>query len=112
MKKKKLLFVCSKNKLRSPTAEQIFSAYLEFEVLSAGTAPEAVSQLDAEMIEWADYIFVMESVHQHKMREKFRKNIKNQKIISLNIPDDYGYMDPALVDLLEARVLAYFKIQK
>jgi predicted protein tyrosine phosphatase len=99
-----LLFVCSQNKLRSPTAEHVFSQYPGKQTLSAGTNNDAVTPLDAEMIEWADIVFVMEKSHLTKVRAKFRSILNGKRVICLNIPDDYAFMDPDLVRLLEAKI--------
>jgi len=63
--------------------------------------------LSAELVEWADTIFVMEKAHRNKLRAKFRAQLKRQYIICLNIPDQFEYMDPALVWILESRVPRY-----
>lgn len=107
MNPRNLLFVCSQNKLRSPTAEHVFSQYPGIEAMSAGTNNDAVSPLDGEMIDWADVIFVMEKAHLTKLRSRFRKYLGGKRVICLGIPDDYDYMDPALVRLLEAKVGRY-----
>jgi predicted protein tyrosine phosphatase len=57
---KNILFVCSQNKLRSPTAEQVFAEWPGIEVSSAGTNNDAENPLSTELIEWADILFVME----------------------------------------------------
>ncbi|MES2818519.1 MAG: phosphotyrosine protein phosphatase [Pseudomonadota bacterium] len=101
---KRLLFLCSQNKLRSPTAEAVFCNHAGWEVRSAGLNTGAEVEVSAEDIEWAEYIFVMEPAHTRKLKTKFRRAIKQQKIICLGIPDDYPYMDPALVQLFEKRV--------
>ncbi len=103
----KLLFVCSKNQLRSPTAEHIFSQINGIEALSAGTEKDADVPLDEELIEWAEYIFVMEKTHERKVREKFKKQINNQKIICLNIKDDFKYMDSELIKILKSKLEKY-----
>lgn len=107
MKTQNLLFVCSQNKLRSPTAEQVFSQYPGIEAMSAGTNNDAETPLDGEMIEWADIIFVMEKAHLNRLRGKFRKYLGSKRVICLDIPDDYDFMDPMLVRLLEAKVPRY-----
>ncbi|WP_200935043.1 hypothetical protein [Brevundimonas sp. Leaf363] len=38
-----LLFLCSRNRLRSPTAEQVVAAWPGVETASAGLAPDAAS---------------------------------------------------------------------
>ncbi len=100
---KTVLFLCSQNRLRSPTAEQVFSTRQDVEVSSAGMNHDAVTPVDAEMVAWADVIFVMERAHRNKLRKRFRKSIRG-KVICLDIPDDYGFMDPALILLLQRLV--------
>jgi predicted protein tyrosine phosphatase len=104
---KNVLFVCSQNRLRSPTAEQIFSRRENIEVESAGTNHDADSPLTAELVAWADIIFVMEKVHRAKLQRKFRTSLKKARVICLDIPDDYEFMDPELIRLLEVRVSRY-----
>lgn len=101
---KKVLFVCSQNLLRSPTAEQVFSVREDLEVASAGTNHDAETPLTAELVEWADVIFVMEKVHRRKLQWRFRSSLRNARIICLDIPDIYGFMDPELVQLLKLKV--------
>jgi predicted protein tyrosine phosphatase len=107
MKNQNLLFVCGKNRLRSPTAEAVFSAYTGLEVDSAGIDRDAEVAVGMEAIEWADVIFVMEKTHQRKLRDKFKSNpaLHQKRIICLDIPDNYAYMQPELVELLQQKVL-------
>lgn len=107
MKHRNLLFVCSQNKLRSPTAEQVFSQYPGIEAMSAGTNNDAVTPLDGELVEWADVIFVMERAHLNKLRARFKRHLNGRRVVCLDIPDDYDFMDPALVRLLQAKVGRY-----
>jgi predicted protein tyrosine phosphatase len=100
----KLLFVCSQNKLRSPTAERIFAGRDRLEVMSAGINHDANRVLTSEMIDWADIIFVMEKNHLNRLRKRFKTHLKHAKIVCLNIPDEYEFMDPTLVRLLSAQV--------
>jgi predicted protein tyrosine phosphatase len=99
-----VLFVCSQNKLRSPTAEQVFANRPGFEVTSAGTDPRADTPVSPEVLEWADLIFVMERTHRTKLSSRFRAHLKNKKIICLGIPDEYDFMDPDLIQLLKSKV--------
>ncbi|MFK7776982.1 MAG: hypothetical protein QM501_02510 [Gimesia sp.] len=101
---KKVLFLCSKNKLRSPTAEAIFSDVEGWEVYSAGISNDAEVKVSAEDIVWADYIFVMEKTHKKKLSNKFGWAIRKQRVISLDIPDDYEYMDEKLIEILQLKV--------
>jgi predicted protein tyrosine phosphatase len=100
-----LLFLCSRNRWRSPTAEAVFADYPGLETDSAGLDRDAEVPLSHEAIEWADIIFVMEKSHRRKLSEKFQPWLKNKRVICLDIPDNYAYMEPALVALLKQKVL-------
>ena len=99
-----VLFFCSKNELRSPTAEAVFSTVENWNVYSAGVSHDAEVHVSGEDIEWADYIFVMEKSHKKKLSARFSRLIKNQKVISLDIPDDFEYMDETLITILKDKV--------
>lgn len=101
---RRVLFICSKNRLRSPTAEQVFLGWPDIEVASAGLDASALKPVTPELLEWADTIFVMEKGQRSKLSQKFRAHLKSQRVICLNIPDIYEYMDPRLVRLLKAVV--------
>jgi predicted protein tyrosine phosphatase len=99
-----VLFVCSANRLRSPTAEQVFSTWPGVETDSAGISSGASVLLSSEQVDWADVIFVMEKTHRNKLTRQFRSHLKGKRVICLDIPDDYEFMDPVLVRMLEKRV--------
>lgn len=100
----RILFVCSRNRLRSPTAERIFSGHDGWQTASAGLAPDAETPLDAETLDWADVVFVMEKRHIKKLKEKFPRSLRDKRVICLGIPDDFEYMDPRLIAILEEKV--------
>ncbi|WP_136621806.1 MULTISPECIES: low molecular weight protein tyrosine phosphatase family protein [Mesorhizobium] len=105
---KNVLFVCSQNRLRSPTAEQVFSKRRDIEVASAGTNHDADTPLTHELVAWADIIFVMEKAHRtNKLQKKFKTSLKKARVICLDIPDNYEFMDLELIGLLKARVSRY-----
>ena len=104
-----VLFICSRNRWRSPTAEQLFAHHPGIECDSAGLSPDAENPLDRETVEWADLIFVMERHHKTKLSAKFGKYLGGAKVICLDIPDNYPFMDPALVNLLEAKVSRFLQ---
>ena len=101
---KKALFICSQNKLRSPTAEHVFSTWSGVETDSAGINLDATVLLSIEQIEWASIIFVMEKTHRNKLSQKFGSHIKSKRVVCLDIPDDYEYIQPELITLLEIKV--------
>ena len=102
-----VLFICSQNRLRSPTAEQIFSTYPGIECLSAGLNHDAEHPVTPELVEWADLIFVMEKTHRTKLSSQFSRYLSNKRIVCLDIPDEYAYMDPLLVRLLQSKVTRF-----
>jgi len=99
-----LLFVCSKNQWRSPTAEAIYRNRADLNVRSAGTSGTARRSVNAADIRWADHILVMEHEHKVRLKDKFAQEMRHKKIHVLDIADDYQFMDPDLVALIELRV--------
>ena len=97
------LFLCSRNRLRSPTAEHVFAAWPGVETDSAGLAPDADVPLSADQLDWADLIFVMERAHRNRLMARYKDHLAGKRIIALDIPDRYDYMQEELVRLLEAR---------
>ncbi|MES2047163.1 MAG: phosphotyrosine protein phosphatase [Pseudomonadota bacterium] len=102
-----VLFICGKNKWRSPTAEQIFSEHQGIECASAGLSNDAETAVSIELVEWADLIFVMEQIHKSKLSARFKDHLGSKRVISLGIPDNYKFMEPALVKLLLIKVTPY-----
>jgi predicted protein tyrosine phosphatase len=100
----RLLFVCARNRLRSPTAERVFGAVPGVEAESAGVAPDAETPVTSELIAWADVVLVMEPAHRAKLLRLFPAALRGKRVVCLDVPDDYEYMDPALVRLLWERV--------
>jgi predicted protein tyrosine phosphatase len=79
-------------------------------VRSAGTEAGARIKITNGHIGWADVIFVMEKKHLNRIKEKFRPIISEKEIWNLDIPDDYGYMDEDLIEILKARVSDYIDV--
>ena len=100
---RKVLFVCSQNRLRSPTAEQVFAAWPGIETASAGTHRGADNPVTPELLEWADLVFVMERTHRSRLSARFKPHLGGKRIVCLGIPDEFEYMEPALVALLKPR---------
>jgi predicted protein tyrosine phosphatase len=51
----------------------------------------------------------MERSHRNKLSKKFRAHLNSKRIICLDIPDEFEFMDPALVKLLRAKVGPFFQ---
>ncbi len=101
---RRLLFVCSQNRLRSPTAEAVCQGIEGVEAASAGTNNDAEQPLTGDLIEWADVVIAMEREHRNRINRRFRAQLKGKPLLVLGIPDDYDYMQPELVSLLKARL--------
>ncbi len=95
----KLLFICSRNQWRSPTAEKVYRSK-GFNVRSAGTSPNAKKTVSENDIHWSSHVFVMEKKHKQRLLAKFPRSLQYKAIIVLDIPDDYQYMDEELVGIL------------
>jgi predicted protein tyrosine phosphatase len=96
-----VLFICSRNQWRSPTAEQVFRRRPGLSVRSAGTSASARRKVSASDIGWATVILVMEEKHKSRLKAEFGRLLEHRVIHVLDIPDDYKYMDAELVALLE-----------
>jgi len=99
-----VLFICGKNRRRSPTAEQIFANHPGIDVASAGLSTDADVILTPELVDWADLIFVMEKAQRSKLSAQFKPSLKGTRVICLDIPDRYAFMAPELITLLRSKV--------
>jgi predicted protein tyrosine phosphatase len=93
--------------LRSPTAERVFFGVPGLEVRSAGTERDAEQRVSRDDVEWADLILVMERRHGRRLREVLHKNTQFPRVVTLDIPDEYEFMQPELVALLEEKVTPF-----
>lgn len=107
---KRLLFICSENRFLGPTAEAVFSKFAGVEALSASLHSHTPTPLDNHHIEWADLIFVMEESHKNRISKRYAKLLADKKIVVLDIPRVYDFMQPELVELLKAKVLGNIQI--
>ena len=107
-----LLFICSRNRLRSPTAERVFQSHPGVEAASAGLNHDAENPVTPELVRWSDLIFVMERSHRKRLSSRFQADLKDKKVVCLEIQDRYDFMDRELVRLLGAKVLPYLPCEK
>jgi predicted protein tyrosine phosphatase len=101
-----VLFVCSRNQWRSPTAEQVWRKHPRVQARSAGTSPNARHAVSADDVAWADVIFAMEEKHKSRLMAAYRRVIGGKPVHVLDIADEYRYMDPELVQQIETSVAA------
>jgi predicted protein tyrosine phosphatase len=105
-----LLFVCSENRLRSPTAEEVFSEYENVNAIGCGTNADAETPLSGDLVEWADVILVMEKSHKNKVSKRYKELLTGKRLVCLDIPDNYDRMQPELVRLLKVKVPKYVRL--
>lgn len=98
-----ILFVCGRNQWRSPTAERIYQNDMRIFVRSAGISEQSPHRISAADIAWADLILVMEERYAQAIRTQFRRSML-PLIKSLDIPDEYGFMDAELIELIRSGV--------
>ena len=108
--KTQLLFVCSRNRWRSPTAEALFRNHPRYEARSAGTEKSARIGLTAGHVGWADMVFCMEKKHAACVEDRFRPELADKPLIVLRIPDDFEFMDIALIELLKSELAEYLEL--
>ena len=109
---KNILLVCSYNKWRSPTGEEVWRRTPNVSVRSVGTSPKAKRTVNAKDIQWADLIFAMEQKHKKQLTTEFSSFLKSKNIVVLDIPDEYKYMDEELVDIFKESVSCYLQKEK
>lgn len=100
----KLLFLCSRNHWRSPTAEAVYRKDARLQVRSAGVSQAARVRVTEKLLLWADLICVMENWHKKRLLDDFPHLAGQLDVEVLDIDDDYPFMDPVLMDLIRARV--------
>lgn len=100
----RVLFLCRYNRMRSPTAERLFCKRPELDVRSAGTSTDALARVNARMLDWADVIFIMDEQQRRSLHRRFPGHHALERLVCLDIPDDFTFLQPELVELLEARV--------
>lgn len=101
---RRVLFLCSRHRLRSPTAAAVFGDWPDLEVDSAGLADDAETRLDAAQLDGVDLVVAMEARHVRQLRRRYGRRLAGKRVVSVDIPDRYDFMQPELVALLQRRV--------
>ncbi|MEZ4394127.1 MAG: hypothetical protein R3A48_23895 [Polyangiales bacterium] len=109
--RRNVLFVCSRNQWRSPTAEQVFRKHPALSVRSRGTSAQARRRVTDDDVRWADAVLVMEPKHRARLLAAFAPWPEGTALHVLEIPDEYEYMDPELVELLQVAVSAALGVE-
>jgi len=104
----RVLFVCTGNMDRSPTAEALLKGKGGYEVRSAGTWPYATRRISLDLIEWADLIFVMEEHHRDVVLGICPE--AGNKTVVLGVPDRYPRNSPQLIKVLKAKLSEHLGI--
>jgi predicted protein tyrosine phosphatase len=99
-----VLFICSMNKWRSPTAESIYRSHQLLSVRSAGTSSNARKSVTSSDLKWADVVIVMEDKRKKRLMSNYPGELRYKDVFVLGIPDDYKYMDPELIDEITSSV--------
>lgn len=107
---KRVLCVCSAGLLRSPTAALVLAQEpFNFNTRAVGASQEyALIPLDSVHVHWADEIVTMEKSHTLLVKEFIHKVglVEHApKIVQLDIPDNYEYRNPELIELIKERYL-------
>ena len=100
----RVLFVCSRNQWRSPTAEVVYQNDARVAARSAGLSSTARQRVSEKLLLWADLVLVMEHEHKRRLYEQFPDLMDEVRTEVLDIPDDYPFMDPELIELIHQRV--------
>ena len=74
---------------------------------SAGLNNDATIRVTPELLEWSDRVFVMENNHRNRLSKRFREYLQNIPVTCLDIPDDFDFMDPILLSILEEKLTPF-----
>jgi predicted protein tyrosine phosphatase len=102
----KVLFVCGRNKRRSPTAEHIYKNDRRMEVRAVGLGETSPRQVTAGDVAWADLILPMERKNAIRLKVMFPQFDPFPDMEILDICDDYKFRDKKLVEILQETVEA------
>lgn len=101
--RKRVLCVCSAGLLRSPTTAFVLSNEpFGFNTRAAGVHNYALVPVDKVLITWAQEIVCMEKSHRNQLEVDFGDLLVDKVVNVLNIPDNYEYRDPELMEMIKA----------
>lgn len=100
-KDKRVLCVCSAGLLRSPTLANTLHSRLGYNTRACGTARNfALVPISEALIHWADEIVFTDDDCKVYLDEDEKSELRmsGAVIYTLDLPDEYDYNDPALVE--------------
>jgi predicted protein tyrosine phosphatase len=103
---KRVLCVCSRGLLRSPTTAVVLAGEgYGFNTRSCGIDHRALIQVNSVLIQWADEVVCMEEHHAKVVRSLTADlgTFGYQSVIVLGIRDQYAYRDEELVKLIKEK---------
>lgn len=100
----RILFVCGKGRMRSPTAAEVAGRIEGVQADFAGLSADADERVSPEQIAWADVIAVMERRQLARLKRLVGSVPGGKRLVCLDIPDTYQFMQPELVDLLAVKL--------
>ncbi len=108
--RKKVLFICARNRIRSYTAEKMLAGSPLYDVKSRGVAKDARIKLTEADLRWADIVFVMEKDHKNRIAKNFGPAIAEKEIVCLFIEDIYSPMEESLIAVLRQKLAPHLRL--
>ena len=101
----KLLFVCNGNACRSPSFERWFKEHKpQYDIRSAGLYAGYPYQVNADILKWADKIFVMDITQEKFISERYGEYLYKCEVI--------GVVDKYIPDSPEIKELIWYFAKK
>ena len=107
------LVCCSAGLLRSPTCAWVLSnAPWNHNTRAAGLNDEyALVLVDQVLLEWCSSVVVMDNRQETMVRNMMQEYGYNKPVYNLNVPDNFSYRQPELVEELTEKLLEVFPVE-
>lgn len=104
---KRVLAVCSAGLLRSPTIASVLHTDYGYNVRACGVSEEyALVPISTALLMWADLVVFADTEHYLEAKEYMHPK---QPYVVLDLPDEFGYSDPKLVEEVKLKLKNYFE---
>ena len=104
----RVLCVCSAGLLRSPTVALVLAVEYGYNTRAVGTEDYALIRMDDVHIAWADIIVFVNKETEKRAKQMFSRELNECRIVTLDLPDIYGYRDPKMESLILEQALIHF----